>query len=80
MASSSKTSCYECENKDIVKELKEKGIINIPELDKNGNCIDKWGIPLKIYYKDRKPMIISAGPNKKFDEINSPNDDDIRNY
>ncbi len=67
-------------NKDIIKEIFEKGEIDRLSLDKSGNCLDKWGTPMKIYYKDGRPMIISAGPNRKFDEMGSPNDDDIRKF
>jgi len=67
------------ENKDISKELIENNLVYL-SLDRDGNCIDKWGTPFKIYYNDGKPILISAGSNRKFDEINSPDDDDIRNY
>ena len=70
----------EGENKDITKELMEKKEIEGLSLDKDGNCLDKWGAPLKMFFKDGKIIIISSGQNRKFDEYGSPNDDDIRNY
>ena len=46
-----------------------KGIrfIELHSVTPDGDFLDPWGTPYKIYYSGDWPLVRSAGPNKQFD-------------
>ena len=47
------------------------------DMNDKGEILDSWGTPLKFYFSDNEVMIRSAGPNKAWDDSNSPVADDL---
>jgi hypothetical protein len=48
----------------------------IPTNEK-GEFVDPWGTPLRIYFSDTGVLIRSAGPNRRFDDTDVLDADDI---
>jgi hypothetical protein len=42
----------------------------------DGNLLDPWGTPYKVYYSGKDVLVRSAGPNKRFDEAHDKQFDD----
>ena len=41
--------------------------IELRSVTPDGDFLDQWGTPYKIYYSGDQPLVRSAGPNKQFD-------------
>ena len=54
-------------------------ILSVRKSDMNdkGEILDPWGTPLRFYFSDNEVMIRSAGPNKAWEDSNSPTADDL---
>ena len=46
------------------------------DLNSQGELIDPWGTPLRIYFAGEGILIRSAGPNKRFDDSTAVGADD----
>jgi hypothetical protein len=47
------------------------------EMNSQGEFVDPWGTPLKIYFSASGVLVRSAGPNRRFDDSNVINGDDV---
>ncbi|HAM70251.1 MAG TPA: hypothetical protein DCM86_01230 [Verrucomicrobiales bacterium] len=47
------------------------------EMSSQGEFVDPWGTPLKIYFSNAGVLIRSAGPNRRFDDSSALNGDDV---
>ena len=47
------------------------------EMNSQGEFVDPWGTPLKLYFSNAGVLIRSAGPNRRFDDSNALNGDDV---
>jgi hypothetical protein len=79
--------CYPLgSNANIARALKggnPKSIIILlgrkNELNEQGEYVDPWGTPLRVYFSDSSVLVRSAGPNKRFDDgVASRSDDYFR--
>src|SRR5690242_20182535 len=59
-------------NKNLIIIIGDK----IPTNDK-GEFVDPWGTALRIYFSDNGVLIRSAGPNRRFDDTDVLDADDI---
>ena len=50
---------------------------NPKHLSPDGNLLDPWGTPFKIYFSDKEILVRSAGPNKRFDDSGEKDFDDF---
>lgn len=46
------------------------------ELNSQGELVDPWGTPLRIYFAGEGILIRSAGPNRRFDDSSAVDADD----
>jgi hypothetical protein len=46
-------------------------------LSPNGDLLDPWGTPFKIYFSGNEILVRSAGPNKRFDDSGEKDFDDF---
>ena len=47
------------------------------DLNDKGEMVDPWGTPLMFYFAHNEVMIRSAGPNRVWEDSNSPTADDL---
>src|SRR5581483_2362253 len=71
-------------NLEVAKALNggnSKGITVIlgteTKVNDKGEYVDPWGTPLRVYFDDKGVLIRSAGPNRRFDDSNVIDCDDI---
>ena len=71
-------------NAEIVRTLMGKNAKNIiilvgrkNELNSQGEMVDPWGTPLRIYFAGEGILIRSAGPNRRFDDSTTVEADDF---
>ena len=71
-------------NAEIVKALMGKNSKNIiilvgrkNDLNSQGEMVDPWGTPLRIYFAGEGILVRSAGPNRRFDDSTVVEADDF---
>ena len=70
-------------NAQIVKALMGENPKNViilvgrkTDLNSQGELVDPWGTPLRIYFAGEGILVRSAGPNKRFDDSTAVDADD----
>jgi len=51
--------------------------VRMNDMNDKGEILDSWGTPLRFYFSDNEVMIRSAGPNRVWEDSNTPTADDL---